>query len=61
MKHVCGSSKLELAQYREVAVFAQFSSYLDVDVVDVRIALPTILTTSTSFSLANITKIKTFK
>jgi hypothetical protein len=24
MKQVCGSSKLELAQYREVAAFAQF-------------------------------------
>ncbi len=26
---VCGSLKLELAQYREVAVFAQFGSDLD--------------------------------
>uniref|UniRef100_A0A0E0QNS0 ATP synthase alpha subunit C-terminal domain-containing protein n=1 Tax=Oryza rufipogon TaxID=4529 RepID=A0A0E0QNS0_ORYRU len=29
MKQVCGSSKLELAQYREVAAFAQFGSDLD--------------------------------
>ena len=29
MKQVCGSSKLELAQYREVATFAQFGSDLD--------------------------------
>ena len=29
MKHVCGSLKLELAQYREVAAFAQFGSDLD--------------------------------
>ncbi|KAI3772024.1 hypothetical protein L6452_03198 [Arctium lappa] len=29
MKQVCGSSKLELAQYREVAVLAQFGSDLD--------------------------------
>ncbi len=29
MKQVCGSLKLELAQYREVAVFAQFGSDLD--------------------------------
>ncbi|CAF1826986.1 unnamed protein product [Brassica napus] len=29
MKQVCGSSKLELAQYREVAAFAQFGSNLD--------------------------------
>nr|GEW32345.1 ATPase alpha subunit, mitochondrial [Tanacetum cinerariifolium] len=29
MKQVCGSSKLELAQYREVAVLAQFRSDLD--------------------------------
>ncbi|KAL8102158.1 hypothetical protein AgCh_026884 [Apium graveolens] len=29
MKQVCGSSKLELAQYREVAALAQFGSYLD--------------------------------
>ncbi|KAJ4829165.1 hypothetical protein Tsubulata_007024 [Turnera subulata] len=29
MKKVCGSSKLELAQYREVAAFAQFGSDLD--------------------------------
>ncbi|PWA62156.1 ATPase subunit 1, mitochondrion [Artemisia annua] len=30
MKQVCGSSKLELAQYREVAALAQFGSDLDV-------------------------------
>ena len=30
MKHVCGSLKLRLAQYREVATFAQFGSDLDV-------------------------------
>ena len=30
MKQVCGSLKLELAQYREVAAFAQFGSDLDV-------------------------------
>ncbi|KAJ8427177.1 hypothetical protein Cgig2_025739 [Carnegiea gigantea] len=29
MKQVCGSPKLELAQYREVAAFAQFGSDLD--------------------------------
>jgi F-type H+-transporting ATPase subunit alpha len=29
MKQVCGSSKLELAQYREVPAFAQFGSDLD--------------------------------
>merc|ERR1712178_400424 len=29
MKQVCGSLKLELAQYREVAAFAQFGSDLD--------------------------------
>jgi len=29
MKQVCGSSKLELAQYREVAALAQFGSDLD--------------------------------
>ena len=29
MKQVCGSSKLELAQYREVAAFDQFGSDLD--------------------------------
>ncbi|GKA54082.1 ATPase subunit 1 [Tanacetum coccineum] len=29
MKQVCGSSKLELAQYREVAALAQFGSILD--------------------------------
>jgi F-type H+-transporting ATPase subunit alpha len=29
MKQVCGSMKLELAQYREVAAFAQFGSDLD--------------------------------
>ncbi|XBH67747.1 hypothetical protein VPH35_096073 [Triticum aestivum] len=29
MKQVCGSSKLELAQYREVVAFAQFGSDLD--------------------------------
>ncbi|XBI17557.1 hypothetical protein VPH35_059584 [Triticum aestivum] len=29
MKQVCGSSKLELAQYREVAAFTQFGSDLD--------------------------------
>ncbi|KAF3974970.1 hypothetical protein CMV_001744 [Castanea mollissima] len=29
MKQVCGSSKLELAQYREVTAFAQFGSDLD--------------------------------
>ncbi|VAI36574.1 unnamed protein product [Triticum turgidum subsp. durum] len=29
MKQVCGSSKLELAQYREVAAFAQFGADLD--------------------------------
>lgn len=29
MKQVCGSSKLELAQYREVAAFSQFGSDLD--------------------------------
>merc|ERR1711912_76792 len=29
MKKVCGSLKLELAQYREVAAFAQFGSDLD--------------------------------
>ncbi|XBH92089.1 hypothetical protein VPH35_083300 [Triticum aestivum] len=29
MKQVCGSSKLELAQYHEVAAFAQFGSDLD--------------------------------
>jgi F-type H+-transporting ATPase subunit alpha len=29
MKQVCGSSNLELAQYREVAAFAQFGSDLD--------------------------------
>merc|ERR1719282_2317612 len=29
MKQVAGSMKLELAQYREVAAFAQFGSYLD--------------------------------
>ncbi|XP_052624749.1 ATP synthase subunit alpha, mitochondrial, partial [Lactuca sativa] len=29
MKQVCGSSKLELAQYREVAAHAQFGSDLD--------------------------------
>ncbi|GER50677.1 ATP synthase subunit alpha [Striga asiatica] len=31
MKQVCGSSKLELAQYREVAALAQFGSDLDAD------------------------------
>ena len=30
MKQVAGSLKLELAQYREVAAFAQFGSDLDV-------------------------------
>nr|XP_033515111.1 ATP synthase subunit alpha, mitochondrial-like [Nicotiana tomentosiformis] len=30
MKQVCSSSKLELAQYREVAALAQFGSDLDV-------------------------------
>ncbi len=30
MKQVCGSLKLELAQYHEVAAFAQFGSDLDV-------------------------------
>jgi len=30
MKHVCGSLKLELAQYCEVAAFVQFGSNLDV-------------------------------
>ena len=30
MKQVAGSMKLELAQYREVAAFAQFGSDLDV-------------------------------
>jgi F0F1-type ATP synthase alpha subunit len=29
MKQVCGGLKLELAQYREVATFAQFGSDLD--------------------------------
>ncbi|PPR89030.1 hypothetical protein GOBAR_AA31650 [Gossypium barbadense] len=29
MKQVCGSLKLELAQYREVAALAQFGSDLD--------------------------------
>ena len=29
MKQVCGSSELDLAQYREVAAFAQFGSDLD--------------------------------
>ena len=29
MKQICGSLKLELAQYREVAAFAQFGSDLD--------------------------------
>jgi len=29
MKQVAGSLKLELAQYREVAAFAQFGSDLD--------------------------------
>lgn len=29
MKQVCGSSKLELAQYREVVALAQFDSDLD--------------------------------
>ena len=29
MKQVCGSLKLELAQYREVAAFSQFGSDLD--------------------------------
>jgi F-type H+-transporting ATPase subunit alpha len=29
MKHVCGSLKLELAQYCEVAAFVQFGSNLD--------------------------------
>ena len=31
MKKVCGSLKLELAQYREVAAFAQFGSDLDAE------------------------------
>ena len=31
MKQVAGSIKLELAQYREMAAFAQFASDLDVD------------------------------
>jgi F-type H+-transporting ATPase subunit alpha len=30
MKHVCGSLKLKLAQYHEVATFVQFRSNLDV-------------------------------
>ncbi|KAI4992092.1 hypothetical protein ZWY2020_041955 [Hordeum vulgare] len=30
MKQVCGSLKLELAQYREVSAFAQFGSHFDV-------------------------------
>jgi F-type H+-transporting ATPase subunit alpha len=30
MKQICGSLKLELAQYCEVAAFAQFGSDLDV-------------------------------
>ena len=31
MKKVAGSLKLELAQYRELAAFAQFGSELDKD------------------------------
>jgi F-type H+-transporting ATPase subunit alpha len=35
MKQICGSLKLELAQYREVAAFAAFGSDLDATTVNV--------------------------